>query len=176
VPGAYGIERDAPLGAWAGWLLPFGSRLVLMAEDAAALDDAVRQLIRIGYEGLQGYLEGGLEAWARAGLPVDSLPRLSVSELRERLRSGEALALLDVRQDSEWEAGHIPDAVHIENGRLVNAPLPWPASQPIAVYCAVGARSTAGISVLLRRGFTHLYLVEGGFNAWHKAGFETSNR
>jgi hydroxyacylglutathione hydrolase len=172
VPAAYGIERAAPLGAWAGWLLPFGSRLVLMAEEAAALDDAVRQLIRIGYEDLLGYLEGGLEAWASAGLPVASVPRLSVGKLRERLRSRDGLALLDVRQDSEWEAGHISGAVHIENGRMVNAPLPWPDDQPIAIYCAVGARSMAGISVLLRRGFTHLYLVDGGFNAWHEAGYE----
>jgi hydroxyacylglutathione hydrolase len=175
LPGAYGIERDAPLVTWAGWLVPFGARLVLLAEDRAALDDAVRQLIRIGYEDLLGYLEGGLEAWARAGRPIASVPRLSVSELHEQLHSGAGPVVLDVRQDSEWAEGHIPGAVHIENGRIPYAPLPWPHDQPIAVHCAVGTRSTAGISVLLRRGYTNLRLVDGGFNAWQAAGYESSH-
>lgn len=172
LPGAYGIALDAPLVTWAGWLIRFGAPLVLVAASAADREAAVRQLIRIGYDNLPGYLEGGVEAWAKAGLRTDRLRTMTVVELRERLKSGEALTVLDVRQDSEWEAGHIPGALHIENGRLPYDDLPLPAGRPIAVHCAHGTRSTTAISVLMRRGYRNLILVTGGFVAWQARQFE----
>jgi hydroxyacylglutathione hydrolase len=145
---------------------------VLVEDDPARREEAVRQLIRIGYDNLLGYLEGGVAAWARAGYPVAEMRSLTVHALRERLRAGEALTVLDVRQDDEWEGGHIPGAVHIENGRLPWMPLALPPDGPIAVQCASGNRSTAGLSVLARRGYRDLYQVEGGMNAWEEAGYE----
>jgi hydroxyacylglutathione hydrolase len=172
VPGAYCIQLSAPLITWAGWLIPFGAELVLVEDDPARREEAVRQLIRIGYDNLLGYLEGGVAGWARAGYPVANMRTLSVHALRDRLRAGDPLTLLDVRQDAEWEAGRIPGAVHIENGRLPWIPLTLPTDQPIAVQCASGNRSTAGLSVLARRGYTDLYQVEGGIEAWEAAGYE----
>jgi hydroxyacylglutathione hydrolase len=172
IPEAYCIQLSAPLITWAGWLVPFGSELVLVEDDPARREEAVRQLIRIGYDNLLGYLEGGVAAWARAGYPVAEMRSLTVHALRERLPAGEALTVLDVRQDDEWEGGHIPGAVHIENGRLPWMPLALPPDGPIAVQCASGNRSTAGLSVLARRGYRDLYQVEGGMNAWEEAGYE----
>jgi len=174
IPGAYSIELGAPLVTWAGWLVPFGAPLILVAASARERDGAVRQLIRIGYDNLLGYLEGGLEAWARAGLRLEHVPAISAPELRERMRRGEALVVLDVRQDSEWAAGHIPGAVHIENGRLPWDDLPLPTDRPIAMYCQHGARSMAGLSVLARRGYRQLLLVTGGFAEWEVRGFEVT--
>lgn len=169
--GAYGIPLSAPLITWAGWLVPFGTRLVLVEGDAARREEAVRQLIRIGYDNLLGYLEGGVEAWARAGYETASARSISVHELRERLRSGEPLTLLDVRQADEWEAGHIPGAIHIENGRLPWTPLSLPTDRPLVVQCASGDRSMAGLSVLARRGYTDLLQLDGGIRAWEQAGY-----
>jgi hydroxyacylglutathione hydrolase len=172
IPGAYCIQLSAPLITWAGWLVPFGAELVLVEDDPARREEAVRQLIRIGYDNLLGYLEGGLAAWVRAGYPVAQMRSLSVHALRERLQAGEPLTVLDVRQDDEWEGGRIPGAVHIENGRLPWMPLSLPDDRPIAVQCASGNRSTAGLSVLARRGYRDLYTVEGGIDAWEEAGYE----
>ena len=157
---------------WAGWLIPFGTPLILVAMGPAGREEAVRQLIRIGYDRLLGYVDGGVEAWAQAGESVTEAPVITAAELRGRMRSGDGLVVLDVRQDSEWESGHIPGAVHIENGRLPFDPLPWTLDQPLAIHCDHGARSMAGLSVLARRGFTHVFQVEGGFNAWAEAGYE----
>jgi hydroxyacylglutathione hydrolase len=172
VPGAYAVEVDAPLVTWAGWTLPFGAPLVLIAADGAAREDAVRQLIRIGFDDLPGYLAGGMEAWTGAGLPTRSIPTLTVAELHQRLAAGEPLTVLDVRQDAEWEAGHIPGAHHIENGRLAWDRLPFDAEQPLALHCATGTRAMTGASVLARRGFTNVIQVEGGFRTWERAGYE----
>ena len=174
IPGAYSIQLDAPLITWAGWLIPFGAPLILVAGDARQREKAVRQLIRIGYDNLLGYLEGGLEAWASAGLRTAQAPTISPRELRERMRSGKELVVLDVRQDSEWAAGHIPGALHIENGRLPWDDLPWPTVHPIVVQCQHGARSMAGLSVLARRGYRHLMHMAGGFAQWEAEGFEVT--
>lgn len=180
IPGSYGIALDAPLITWAGWLIPFGTPLVLVTEGEADREQTVRQLIRIGYDDLRGYLDGGLAAWERAGLAMERIGMLPAAELRERLAlppssgqaTGGAPLVLDVRQEDEWQAGHIPGALHIENGRLPYDDLPLSLDQPIAVHCQHQDRSTAGFSVLARRGYRNLMLVEGGFAGWEAAGFE----
>ena len=83
IPGAYGIALDAPLVAWAGWLIPFNAPLVLVADHAGQRETAVRQLIRIGYEQLLGYLSGGMDAWARAGQAIKTVPQISPAELHD---------------------------------------------------------------------------------------------
>lgn len=169
IPNSYGIRVDAPLTTWAGWLIPFGSRIVLVAESTDQTVAATRQLIRIGYDDLLGYLDGGIEAWERAGHPVETIPSMNVKELRERLNE---ITLVDVRQLSEWNEGHIPGAIHIEAGRMAWDDLPFPHDKPLAIQCASGSRSMAVSSVLRRRGYPNVIQVEGGINKWKMHGFE----
>jgi hydroxyacylglutathione hydrolase len=168
IPKSYGIRVDAPLTTWAGWVIPFGSRVVLVAESADQRLDATRQLIRIGYDNLVGYLEGGIEAWARE-YPVETIPSIKVTELRERL---DEMTVVDIRQTSEWEAGHIPSASHFEGGRIPWEEFPFSHDKPVAIQCGSGNRSMIAISVLRRRGFDNLIQVDGGINQWKKHGFE----
>jgi hydroxyacylglutathione hydrolase len=169
IPSSYGIRVDAPLTTWAGWLIPFGSRIVLVSESTDQTVAATRQLIRIGYDDLAGYLEGGIESWAKAGYPVETIPSLSVKELRERL--GEVM-LIDVRQHSEWSEGHIPNAIHFEAGRVAWEELPFPHDKPLAIQCASGNRSMSVSSVLRKRGYDNVIQVEGGINKWKMHGLE----
>ncbi len=168
IPNSYGIRVDAPLVTWAGWLIPFGSRILLVAQDAEQRSEATRQLIRIGYDDIVGYLEGGIDAWARE-YPVGTVQGMSSKELRERL--GE-VHLVDVRMKSEWDAGHIPTAVHFEGGRIAWEELPFPHDKPLAIQCASGNRSMSVISVLKRRGYQNLIQVEGGITKWQMHKFE----
>ena len=169
IPGSYGIRVDAPLTTWAGWLIPFGSPIVLVAESTDQTVAATRQLIRIGYDDLIGYLDGGIDAWARAGYPIETIPMMNVKELRERL---DEVTLVDVRQLSEWNEGHIPGTIHIEAGRVAWDDLPFPHDKPLAVQCASGNRSMSAASVLRRRGYHNVIQVEGGINKWKVNGFE----
>lgn len=168
IPRSYGIRVDAPLVVWAGWVIPFGSRIVLLGESADQRSEATRQLIRIGYDDLIGYLEGGIEAWARE-YPVETIPSMSAQELRERLNE---VTLVDVRRLSEWEAGHIAGAIHFEGGRMAWDELPFPKDRPLAIQCASGNRSMVAISVLRRRGYRNVIQVDGGINQWIRTGFE----
>ena len=168
IPNSYGIRVDAPLVTWAGWTIPFGSRILLVAEDADQRFEATRQLIRIGYDDLVGYLEGGIDAWARE-YPVETVENMNSKELRERL---EEVQVVDVRMQSEWDAGHIPTAIHFEGGRVAWDELPFPHDKPLAIQCASGNRSMVAISVLKQRGYHNVIQVEGGINKWQMHRFE----
>jgi hydroxyacylglutathione hydrolase len=168
IPNSYGIRVDAPLTTWAGWLIPFGSRILLVAEDADQRSEATRGLIRIGYDDLVGYLEGGIEAWARE-YQVETVQSMNAKELRERL---DEVQVVDVRMKSEWDAGHIPNGIHFEGGRIAWEELPFPNDKPLAIQCASGNRSMSVISVLKRRGVRNVIQVEGGINKWRMHGFE----
>lgn len=168
IPNSFGIRVDAPLIVWAGWVIPFGSRIVLVGESADQREEATRQLIRIGYDDVLGYLEGGIEAWAKE-YPVEHVRSWNPKELRERL--GE-VTLIDVRQDSEWEEGHIRGAIHFEGGRIPWEPLSFPMDKPLAIQCGAGNRSMIAISVLKRRGIHNVIQVDGGITKWKMSGFE----
>ena len=168
IPNAVGIRVDAPLTTWAGWLIPFGSRIILLGEDTDEIFAATRQLIRIGYDALAGKLEGGIEAWGRE-YSVETIPSMNAKELRERL---DEVVLVDARQQSEWDEGHIPGAVHFEGGRIAWERLPFPHDRPLAIQCSSGNRSMSAISVLRRRGYSNVIQVEGGITKWKMHGFE----
>jgi hydroxyacylglutathione hydrolase len=171
IPGSYGIPLGAPLVTWAGWVIPFGAPLILIAENSAGREEAIRQLIRIGYDDLRGYLEGGSSAWEAAGHPIARTPRMPVEELARRMEQGDVPAVIDVRFDAEWQASHIPGALHVEAGRLEAADLPVPKDHLTVVHCRHADRSTVGISLLEQRGYRNLVLLEGGMSAWISAGY-----
>jgi hydroxyacylglutathione hydrolase len=168
IPSSYGIRVDAPLTTWAGWLIPFGSRILLVGESTDQIVAATRQLIHIGYDELVGTLAGGIEAWAR-DYRMETIESMTASELRARL--GEVM-LIDVRQRSEWDQGHIPGAIHFEGGRVAWENLPFPHDKALAIQCSSGNRSMSVSSVLRRRGYHNVIQVEGGIKAWEKNGFE----
>ena len=168
IPNSYGIFANAPLVVWAGWVIPFGSKILLVAESTDQRLEATRQLIRIGYDNLVGYLEGGIESWAKE-YPIETVTSINVKELRERLNE---FNLIDVRRQSEWDGGHIPNAIHIEGGRLAWEELNLPKDKPLAIQCASGNRSMIAISVLKQKGYKNLIQVDGGINQWKLNNFE----
>lgn len=170
IVGAYGIWANAPLTTWAGWLIPVGTSLVLVSHGPRDLEAAVRQLVRIGFDDLRGSLDGGMAAWEAAGLPVEGVPAIATWDLAAAMRSSKPPVVLDVRQNDEWAEGHIPGAVHVENGRLPWDELPWSKDRPLVVHCHSGNRSASGISVLLRRGYRDVSILDGGFAAWSSSG------
>jgi hydroxyacylglutathione hydrolase len=172
IPRSFHIELRAAFGSWVGWVVPFGTPVILIAETKLVHEYAVRQLLRIGYDELPGYLDGGLEAWERAGLPVEQMLKLTMRELRERLQRGDPLLVLDVRQAHEWRAGHLPEATWREGGEVGKGNADLPRDRPIAAHCGHGERAATALSLLEQRGYTDLALVTGGIDEWRAAGGE----
>ena len=168
VPGSVNIALSGQFASWAGALLGLAARPVLIAESPEAVSEARMRLARIGLEDARGYLQGGIEGWSQSGLPVATLPQMSVEVLNDRLR-GNGLQVLDVRREPEWQAGHIADATWwpLDNFRV--APPEVDRDLPIAVHCKGGYRSMIACSLLQRAGFKNVINVEGGFDAWQQA-------
>jgi glyoxylase-like metal-dependent hydrolase (beta-lactamase superfamily II)/rhodanese-related sulfurtransferase len=169
VPGSVNIALSGQFASWAGALLGLDSRPVLIAESEEAVAEARMRLARIGLENARGYLQGGVEAWKRAGLPLEALRQISVEDLSQGLR-GEEIQVLDVRREREWEDGHIEGASWWPLDNFKVAPPEIDREVPIAVHCKGGYRSLIACSLLQRAGFQKVVNVLGGFDAWQGAG------
>ena len=168
VPGSINIALSGQFASWAGAVLGLSARPVLIAETYDQLDEARLRLARVGIEDVAGYLVGGPVAWQQAGFALQPLPQVTVQELDFRLRD-HALLVLDVRRESEWDAGHISGAEWYPLDRFKAALPPIELDRSIAVHCAGGYRSVIACSLLQRAGYNNVINVIGGFDAWREA-------
>jgi hydroxyacylglutathione hydrolase len=168
VPGSIHIGLSGQFASWAGSLLGLKSRLVLIADSRARIDEARMRLARVGIEALSGYLEDGLAGWTQAGFSLAQLPQMTVQDLHERSR-GRGLYVLDVRRAGEWEAGHIADAQLWPLDRFKESLPQLDQTTAIAVHCKSGYRSLIACSLLMRAGYRNVTNVVGGFDAWQAA-------
>jgi hydroxyacylglutathione hydrolase len=173
IPNSYGIPLVAPLITWGGWVVPFGSPMILVADVPVKREEATRQLIRIGYDDLRGYLDGGIAAWQAAGLHTGRTRLVDVNELHDWVQRNDAPLIVDVRSDAEWRTGHIPGAMHIEAGRITEtAAAQLPRDRPVVLHCGAANRATVGLSLLERLGYRDLMMLDTGFGNWRDAGYE----
>ena len=173
IKGAYSIWLEG-LPVFAGWVLSYDRPILMILEDQGHLERAVRYLIRAGYDQITGYLKDGTEGWYNTGFPTESLPLLSVRQLKDKIDRDEDLLVLDTRGQDEWDSGHIKGALHIYVGHLEQRLDEVPRDKPVAVICNVGHRAGLGASILLRAGYQEVYNVLGSVKAWVAAGFPTT--
>ncbi len=156
--GAISIEHRPVFASWLGWLVPLDQPVVFVLDDSTDRSDLVRQSLTIGHEAIVGELAGGMTTWAEAALSVASTALVDHAAM--------APTVLDVRQDAEWIAGHLPGAVHVELGALTDAALP---EGPTTVMCGHGERAMTGASLLERGGHREVSVLVGGPDEWRVA-------
>src|SRR6266545_1403471 len=157
-PGTYG-EMHIP-GAINVWI-----------ESPQFAERVAQALSRVGVDEVAGFLQWGMIEWRSEGFAVESVPQITVHELTEWIEQGREITVIDVREHSEWIAGHIEGAVHLP---MLEAPARWtevPPDRPKAVLCAGGLRSSTAISALKRHGLQGWYNVTGGMTAWMRSGY-----
>jgi rhodanese-related sulfurtransferase len=138
-------------------------------EDARA---AVELAAAVGITNVAGFLAGGMTSWREERLPVDRIERLSVTDLHDRWEGEDAPQILDVREQREWDGGHIPGSTHLPYHDVRGVPDGLDAARPIAVVCASGQRAAVAASLLQRHGARDvLHVVEGGVPLWERRGW-----
>lgn len=174
VPGALNIGLGGQFASWAGSLIPLTSPIVIVANSDEQFEEAQLRLARVGLENVQGYFAGSIARWQEAGLELDVVPQITVTELKELIATQPDLQIVDVRRGAEYDSGHAPRAASAPLAKLrQTAPnLNLKPTSPTAVICAGGYRSSAGTSILQQLGFKHLLNVTGGTKAWIEAGYE----
>ncbi len=170
IPGSICIPGVGSFSNWAGWLLEYDKPFMVLASEAE-IETIVRKLIRIGLDNLHGYITG-LDVWTGAGRELATLPQIDAEAAQRMVEKGEA-HILDVRAKSEYIDGHIPGVTNIHLGYVRESIDEIPQDKTLIVQCLSGARSTIGSSVLMNKGIADVLNLDGGIQAWRKAGLPT---
>ena len=96
----------------------------------------------------------------------------TVADVQARLAAGDRFTVVDVREESEYAAGHVPGAVHLGKGvieRDVEKTIPDPAT-PLVLYCGGGFRSALAADAIQKMGYTAVVSMDGGWTGWTAAG------
>jgi rhodanese-related sulfurtransferase len=99
----------------------------------------------------------------------------NVQATKKKLDAGEQMILVDVREESEWARGHIPNAVHLGKGvieRDIEKAIPEKGAT-VVLYCGGGFRSALAADNLQKMGYSNVISMDGGWREWTQAGFPT---
>jgi len=103
---------------------------------------------------------------------------ISLDDVKAKLDRGETFLLVDVREDSEYAADHLPGAVHLGKGiieRDIENRVPDPAT-PLVLYCGGGFRSAMAADNLQKMGYTNVLSMQGGIRGWRERAFPLSSK
>ncbi|MDA0645738.1 MULTISPECIES: MBL fold metallo-hydrolase [Nonomuraea] len=153
IPGSLSIPLREQFATWLGWLLPDTAPLAFVIDDGQDPAEVVWQAYKIGYERLAGHLSGGLPAWLEAGGQAVGTAFVTADQAPDG-------PYLDVRQEAEYAAGHVPGALHLELGELAEHAADAPAGAVVA--CGHGERAMTAASLLERAGHTGVTVLDGG--------------
>jgi hydroxyacylglutathione hydrolase len=175
LPGTINIPLNNSFVTWAGWLVPYDVDVYLLLADGAEprLREIVRALALIGLDRVAGYFA----VTAATRLSEDRRSRIQQVTPADlaAMRGDSVPVVIDVRNDNEWNDGHLPSALHIPLGHLTDRLSELPKGSPVVMQCATGARSAIAASLLTRAGRHDVSNLAGGYQAWVAAGLPTTN-
>jgi glyoxylase-like metal-dependent hydrolase (beta-lactamase superfamily II)/rhodanese-related sulfurtransferase len=159
------------VGTRAAWVVDPDSEVVVTAGSDAQAVKMARLLEAVGFKNLAGFLANGVPAWQDARLETSSTQVIGVPELAKRWQRGD-VDLLDVREDDEWEEGHVEGSIHVPYHELRDGlPNGRKDGKPLAVVCSVGNRSSIAASLLERSGLEHvIHVADGGVSDLQEEG------
>jgi hydroxyacylglutathione hydrolase len=167
VPGSLHIALSGQYASWAARILGLDKRIILIGEDADHLRESQLRLARVGIERVDAYLEDGITGWIMGGYELDYIPQISVQQFVELLaREKDRIAVLDVRERGEVEAGAMENSVRIPLGQLQDRTGELDPNKLVVVHCKGGFRSSIATSILRRAGFRDIANLTGGYDAW----------
>ena len=179
IPGAINVQLSSPeFEQRIGWVFGLESPILLLAARKSDVLLALNKMVFLGLEQrVKGSITGGMKGWLSEKLPHLKVPQVSVKELRgNNQENGTAWRIVDVREEEEWNEGHIEGAVHMNFKSMGPAvsKFPFIRTDSLALICASGMRGSTAASLLRLHGFGDVRNVTGGMDAWCKAGYEVT--
>lgn len=164
IQGTINIPFNNSFTNWAGWIVDYKKPLYLLL-DTKVLDEAMTALRSVGIDEVYGFAEA--ESVMEQAEKLASYENVSPTEANEMVEKGEAY-VLDVRNQTEFDEGHIDNAEHIMVGTLKNRLDEVDTDKTIIVQCQAGARSAIAASVLKANGIDNLVNMSGGYSKWQQ--------
>jgi hydroxyacylglutathione hydrolase len=161
----------AGFGSKLAWLADREQEIVFVGRDDEDGRQAGRLAVAVGIRRLGGFLHGGMTSWRQERREVGRIERLALEALPERVAAAPDLQLLDVRERSEWDKGHIPGSAFAPWHDIDGIPDGIDPGRPVAVLCASGERAATAASLVRRYGAEQvIHVVDGGVPAWGRLG------
>lgn len=174
IPNSIFIGLKGQFAPWVGALIADIKQPILLVVPEGKSEEAVTRLSRVGYDNTLGYLEGGIDAWKKAGKETETLESISAEEFANRANSND-LNILDVRKDGEYKSMHLENAQHFALDYINEQMNEVDRDKTYYVHCAGGYRSVIAASILKARGFQNLVDIAGGFGAIQKTDLPTTD-
>ncbi|MDP3968050.1 MAG: rhodanese-like domain-containing protein [Nocardioides sp.] len=165
VPGSVSIPLRPVFATWLGWLVDADAPIVVVRNADQDPAEILWQARKVGYDQIAGELHGGVDSWHASGEATTSIPVVTPSEVG-------STPVLDIRQDNEFDAGHVPGARHVELGALPAKAPALPAG-PTVIMCGHSERAMGAASLLARAGRRDISVLDGGPQDWADATGES---
>jgi glyoxylase-like metal-dependent hydrolase (beta-lactamase superfamily II)/rhodanese-related sulfurtransferase len=174
IPGSVCIPMHyAGFGSKLAWIADHQHDIILVGRDDEDGRHAAKLATAIGMRRLAGFLGGGMTSWRQEKWPTDITERIDVEDLPARMKQDSDLQVLDVRDQREWDNGHLPGSTLTTWHDITQLPDGLDAGRPIAVMCASGQRAATGASLVRRRGASKVsHVVNGGVPKLGRLGIE----
>ncbi|HSJ23716.1 MAG TPA: MBL fold metallo-hydrolase [Longimicrobiales bacterium] len=170
IPGTLNVPLGNSFTTWAGSVLPYDQPFYLIVEDPSGrtMDEIIRDLAMIGLDDVAGCFGADVvQTWIDTDRAAQGVPEVAPDQLEELLRV-DAVELVDVRNSSEWNEGHIPGSRNVPLGRLPELLDQIPRDRPVVVHCESGGRAAVAIGVLQANGFGDVRHLTGDMTAWRR--------
>ena len=164
VPQSINIGINGDFAPWVGALIADVKQPIILVTEPGLEEETVTRLTRVGFDNLIGHLEGGFEAWEKAGFEIDTVNRISAEQFAEEVKIGES-KIIDVRKESEYEAEHVDEAYSRPLAYINDWVKDINPEEHFYMHCAGGYRSMMAASILQARGYRNFTEIEGGFGA-----------
>lgn len=164
IPQSINIGIEGDFAPWVGALIADVKQPIILVTEINQEEESVTRLSRVGFDTIIGHLNGGFEAWKKAGYEIDTINRITPEEFAKTVKIGES-KIIDVRKETEYAAEHVEDAFSKPLAYINDWIKDINPKESFFLHCAGGYRSMIAASILQARGFRNFAEIEGGFNA-----------
>ncbi|WP_310557482.1 MBL fold metallo-hydrolase [Flavobacterium sp.] len=174
IPNSISIGISGDFAPWVGALIANVEQQIVIVTEIGKEEETITRLSRVGFDNVNGYLDGGFEAWQKAGFEIDTIHRITSEQFAKETNTKKD-KIIDLRRDGEYEAEHVDEAYSKPLANInewINQVNP---DEHFYIYCAGGYRSMIAASILQTRGYRNFTEIEGGFNAISKTDVPKTN-
>jgi hydroxyacylglutathione hydrolase len=161
IRGSINFGLNGQYAIWAATLLDIHAPLLIVAENEKEAE-SIERLTRVGFDNIQGFLQGGFETWLNAEKRYDMVISVDAEEFELDAKHTD-ISIIDVRKPSEWNDGHLKKALHFPLDNLTKDYEKLDKDKEYLIHCAGGYRSMIAASYLKSKGFERVKNVSGGY-------------
>jgi len=174
IPQSINIGIKGDFAPWVGSLVGDVNQELLLITEPGMEEESITRLARVGFDNVIGYLKNGFNAWVASGKETDKINCVSAEKFSKEFKAKESV-VIDVRKETEFDAGHIEDALNMPLASINEWVGTIDPKKHFFIHCQGGYRSMIAASVLQARGYRNFTEVEGGYRMICQSGMPTTN-